>query len=153
MLIRKANQTETNMLLNMTVNVISESSMGFFQPDFQSGLTIFVSLLNSGAYYLIALDNNTIAGWVLVGPDFNPFHMQKTGSIISLYVFPEYIKLGLGKQLTTHALDVLKNQGFQKVQLNVFSGNPAKYLYEKIGFRDISNVMEVIFNKENGNIK
>ncbi|QGQ48456.1 GNAT family N-acetyltransferase [Metabacillus sediminilitoris] len=146
MLIRKAKQSELNMLLNMTVNVISESSMGFVQTNYQNGLASFVPFINSGAYYLIALDHQTIAGWVLLGPDFNPYHMQKTGSIISLYVFPAYRKKGVGKQLMEHALNELKNQGFQKAQLNVYLGNPAKNLYEKMGFRDISSVMEITFN-------
>lgn len=146
MLIRKAKQSELNMLLNMTVNVINESSMGFVQTNYQNGLASFVPFIYNGAYYLIALDHQTIAGWILLGPDFNPYHMQKTGSIISLYVFPAYRKKGVGKQLMEHALNELKNQGFQKVQLNVYLGNPAKNLYEKMGFRDISSVMEITFN-------
>jgi ribosomal protein S18 acetylase RimI-like enzyme len=147
MLIRRAKQSEINMLLNMTVNVISESSMDFVQTNYQSGLDSFVPFIHSGAYYLIALDQHSIAGWALLGPDFNPIHTKKTGTILSLYVFPSYRKKGVGKQLMEHALEELKKQGFQKVQLNVYLGNPAKNLYEKMGFRDISSIMEISFNE------
>jgi ribosomal protein S18 acetylase RimI-like enzyme len=146
--IRKANQAETNTLLQMTINVMDESSMGYVQKNIQNGLNAFVPLLNSGSYYLIAVENRSIAGWVLIGPDFNPLHIVKTGSIMSLYVFPPYRNFGVGKQLMIYALNELKNHGFQKVHLNVFTGNPAKHLYESLGFRDISQVMEIEFNKD-----
>jgi ribosomal protein S18 acetylase RimI-like enzyme len=133
----------------MSLNVMSESSMDFVQNDVQSGLNIFLPFLNSGGYYLIALENTMIAGWVLIGPDFNPINIQKTASVISLYVLPPYRKLGLGKQLMLHALHEFKNQGFKKVQLNVYTGNPAKLLYEQLGFNDISNVMELDLNNVN----
>lgn len=149
MLIRRANQIETNTLLHMSVNVMSESSMDFVQNNVQSGLNIFLPFLNSGGYYLVALENTMIAGWVLIGPDFNPINIQKTASVFSLYVLPPYRKLGLGKQLMLHALHEFKNQGFQKVQLNVYTGNPAKLLYEQLGFNDISIVMELDLNNIN----
>ena len=143
MIIRKADQNETNTLLYMTINVMSESTMGLVHNDVQMGMNMFVPLLNSGSYYLIAVDQNQIAGWVLIGPDFSPVNVQKTGSITSLYVFPFYRKIGLGKQLMQSAIQQLKAEGFQKVMLNVYTGNPAKQLYENLGFTDISTVMEL----------
>jgi len=144
MIIRKANQSETNTLLYMTINAMSESTMGLVHNDIQVGMNMFVPLLNSGSYYLIAVDQqNQIAGWILIGPDYNPINVQKTGTITSLYVFPIYRKTGLGEQLMKTAIQQLRNEGFQKVQLNVYSGNPAKRLYEKLGFTDISSVMEL----------
>ncbi|MBU7594225.1 GNAT family N-acetyltransferase [Metabacillus halosaccharovorans] len=143
MMIRKADQNETNTLLYMTINVMSESTMGLVHNDVQMGMNMFVPLLNSGSYYLIAVEQNQIAGWVLIGPDFSPVNVQKTGSITSLYVFPFYRKIGLGKQLMQSAIQQLKAEGFQKVMLNVYTGNPAKHLYENLGFTDISTVMEL----------
>ncbi|WP_026562988.1 GNAT family N-acetyltransferase [Bacillus sp. J37] len=143
MIIRKADQSETNTLLYMTINVMSESTMGLVHNDVQMGMNMFVPLLNSGSYYLIAVDQNQMAGWVLIGPDFSPVNVQKTGSITSLYVFPLYRKIGLGKQLMHSAIQQLKAEGFQKVMLNVYTGNPAKHLYENLGFTDVSTVMEL----------
>ena len=143
MLIKKANKAETNTLLHMTINVMDESSMGLVQNNPQSGLNIFVPLLNSGSYYFVALEGSTIAGWILIGPDFNPINSVKTATITSLYVFPSFRKAGIGKQLMIHGIEDLMMQGYQKVLLNVYTGNPAKRLYESLGFRDISNVMEI----------
>ncbi|WP_368658187.1 GNAT family N-acetyltransferase [Metabacillus halosaccharovorans] len=143
MMIRKADQNETNTLLYMTINVMSESTMGLVHNDVQMGMNMFVPLINSGSYYLIAIDQNQIAGWVLIGPDFSPVNVQKTGSITSLYVFPFYRKMGLGKELMQSAIQQLKAEGFRKVMLNVYTGNPAKYLYENLGFTDVSSVMEL----------
>jgi len=143
MIIRKADQSETNTLLYMTINVMSESTMGLVHNDVQMGMNMFVPLLNSGSYYLIAVDQNQMAGWVLIGPDFSPVNVQKTGSITSLYVFPLYRKIGLGKQLMHSAIQQLKAEGFHKVMLNVYTGNPAKHLYENLGFTDVSTVMEL----------
>ncbi|MCM3162512.1 GNAT family N-acetyltransferase [Metabacillus litoralis] len=146
MKIRKATQNETNSLLHMTINTMNESSMGTVKNDFHTGMNMFVPLLNSGAYYLIALDKQTIAGWVLLGPDFNPMNTRKTGSIIALYVFPQYRKAGIGKQLMNKAMQELKSEGYHKVQLNVFTGNPAKSLYKRLGFKEISSIMEMDIN-------
>ena len=122
---------------------MSESTMGLVHNDVQMGMNMFVPLINSGSYYLIAVDQNQIAGWVLIGPDFSPVNVQKTGSITSLYVFPFYRKMGLGKELMQSAIQQLKAEGFRKVMLNVYTGNPAKYLYENLGFTDVSSVMEL----------
>jgi ribosomal protein S18 acetylase RimI-like enzyme len=36
----------------------------------------------------------------------------------------------------------LKEKGYKKVQLNVFSGNRAKHLYQNLGFQEVSTLME-----------
>ncbi|MBZ5750043.1 GNAT family N-acetyltransferase [Metabacillus rhizolycopersici] len=151
LIIRKSSPIETNMLLEMTLNVMSESSMGFVKNNPQLGLNVFVPYLNNGAYYLVAIDKTMIVGWVLIGPDFNPLNTQNTGSILSLYVFPLYRKKGVGKQLMIRAFDEFKKQGFQKIQLNVYADNPAKQLYKRLGFSDVSSVMEIELNEGTGN--
>lgn len=41
---------------------------------------------------------------------------------------------GYGKKLVSYSINKLLDRGCQKVRLWVVEGNPAKYLYEKIGF-------------------
>ncbi|MGM7723462.1 GNAT family N-acetyltransferase [Metabacillus sp. Hm71] len=141
-IIRKATVMESNELLKLTVNVMNESSMGFVQNS-ENGFHAFIPLLNNGSYYLVALKDKMLLGWILIGPDFNPLNTVKTGSIASLYVFPPFRQLGIGKKLMQAALDDLRGQDYKKILLNVFSGNPAKRLYEQFGFRDVSTVMEM----------
>ncbi|MDQ0230853.1 GNAT family N-acetyltransferase [Metabacillus malikii] len=140
--IRKANQLETQQLIHLSALVMEESSMGQVKNSLENSQNAFMPLLNNGAYYLIATHHQHLCGWILIGPDFNPIHYEKTGSIISLYVYPEYRKHGIGKQLMLHALNEFRMNNYKKVQLNVFSGNPAKQLYESLGFYDISTIME-----------
>lgn len=140
-MIRKATSQETNTLLHMTIQAMNESSMGLVKNDLQRGLNMFVPLLNNGAYYIIAIKHNQIAGWVLIGPDFNPINEVKTGTITSVYVFPAFRNLGIGRQLMNSAIEELRKEGYVKVLLNVYTGNPAKSLYEDLGFTDLSTVM------------
>jgi len=146
MKIRRANIAETNELLQLTSYVMGESSMGYVPSDINIGYNVFSPLLNNGAYYLIAVKDHWIIGWVLIGPDFNPIHTEKTGSILSIYVFPDYRNEGVGKQLMMRALKELQQHNYRKVHLNVYTGNPAKILYEKLGFHDVSTVMEMNLN-------
>lgn len=41
---------------------------------------------------------------------------------------------GYGKKLVSYSVNKLLDRGFQKVSLWVVEGNPAKFLYEKLGF-------------------
>ncbi|WP_226668884.1 GNAT family N-acetyltransferase [Metabacillus litoralis] len=141
MIIRQATTQETNTLLHMTIQAMNESSMGLVKNDHQRGLNMFLPLLNSGAYYFVALEQNQIAGWILIGPDFNPINEVKTASITSIYVFPAFRKLGVGRKLMNFAIEDLRREGYLKVILNVYTGNPAKSLYKSLGFSDLSTVM------------
>ncbi|MCD7034371.1 GNAT family N-acetyltransferase [Metabacillus sp. GX 13764] len=143
MYIRRAYRHETNDLLKMTMLVVKESTMGYQENNEKKTYDMFAPLLQSGAYYLISAENNTLTGWVLIGKDYTAINDIPAGGIFSLFVFPEYRKLGVGKQLMQAAIAELKEQNYQKVLLNVFAGNPAKRLYQELGFRDVSSIMEL----------
>lgn len=122
---------------------VNESTMGYQENDEKKTFENFVPLLRSGAYYLISADRNVLTGWILVGREFNSFSNARVGAIFSLFVYPQYRKLGIGKELMLAAIEELKKQGFEKVQLNVFAGNPARFLYEELGFKEVSRIMEM----------
>ncbi|MGD6895893.1 N-acetyltransferase family protein [Bacillus infantis] len=145
MFIRKANRAETEQLLYTTVHVMEESSMGHLQNDPQKGLGAFIPALQSGAFFYVAVHDYNILGWLMAGRDTNPVNGNNAAFLYSLYVFPPYRKLGVGRMLMSHAVEVFRREGYEKVQLNVFQGNPAKRMYEKFGFHDISTVMEIKF--------
>lgn len=143
MFIRRAFPDETNYLLKLMAQAVNESTMGYQENNEQKTFENFVPLLRSGAYYLISADRNMLTGWVLIGKEFNSFSNAKAGAIFSLFVYPQYRKLGIGKELMLAAIEELKNHGFEKVQLNVFAGNPARLLYEELGFKEVSRIMEM----------
>ena len=61
------------------------------------------------------------------------------------FVVPEFRALGLGEALVLHSFDVARRHGFDALQFNfVFESNPARRLYERLGFEIIGRVPEVI---------
>jgi ribosomal protein S18 acetylase RimI-like enzyme len=143
LIIRKANEREEARLLQKTGKTIEESTAGFAQNDNQASADMFDLLLKSGAYYLIAQEHNLIKGWILIGQDFSTLKPVQTAGIFSLYVNPEYRSSGIGRKLINYAITELKQQGYQQVQLYVFTGNPAKRLYEQLGFKEICALMSL----------
>lgn len=143
MIIRKANENEIKYILHNSKKVAHEASMGYVHPhsDFAKQMALF-SLANGG-YYLVAVEDGIIKGWILVDVTMNPFENETIGLLAELFVLREYRKMRIGERLMIKALEDLKSRGLKKVQLNVFAGNPAKKLYERIGFRQVSTVMEI----------
>lgn len=57
------------------------------------------------------------------------------GEIISIYLLPEYVGKGCGRQLMERALSELRKQGYTKTFLWVLEeNNRARAFYEKMGF-------------------
>ena len=65
------------------------------------------------------------------------------GEIISIYLLPEYVGKGYGRQLMERALSELKKAGYFKAFLWVLEENSkARAFYEKMGFKLSSEVIE-----------
>jgi ribosomal protein S18 acetylase RimI-like enzyme len=61
------------------------------------------------------------------------------------FVVPTHRGCGLGEALVRHSFDVARDHGFDAMQFNyVFESNPARRLYERLGFEVIGRVPEVI---------
>ena len=145
MTIRLANEMETDYILKLTGQVIEESTIGYSINNFQSGYNMFLPLIRNGAYYIVDEENGWLKGWALLGLERNVMTGKTFGNLFHLYVFPGNRNIGIGKNLIKAAIQNLKASGIDTIQLNVFTGNSAKSLYEKLGFRSISNIMEFNF--------
>ena len=55
--------------------------------------------------------------------------------LASIHVVPELRQRGLGRLLLDHYMEDARTQGFAKLTLSVFRGNPAQFLYESAGFQ------------------
>jgi len=55
--------------------------------------------------------------------------------LASIHVLPELRQRGLGRLLLDHYMNDARIQGFAKLTLSVFHGNPAQFLYESAGFQ------------------
>lgn len=57
--------------------------------------------------------------------------------ISGVAVFPQYRGKGLGTRLMQFAEDKARESGLSKLSLIVFEDNPAKRLYESLGYREV----------------
>ncbi|RYG71431.1 GNAT family N-acetyltransferase [Lentibacillus lipolyticus] len=105
-------------------------------------INVLLDTIKSGGYYLVWEENNVIKGWIGVGKTIEQPLGRKAGMIPELYVFPSYRREGIGQKLCKEACRRLKQEGCKVVQLNVFKGNRARQMYEKLGFNEVFTVME-----------
>ncbi|WP_068676557.1 GNAT family N-acetyltransferase [Oceanobacillus sp. Castelsardo] len=147
MTIRKATYRETRKILDHSLEVLKEASMGYVIPTKEKARQMVFPFLSDG-YYLIYIENNVIMGWIAVASTIDYYSDDTVGIIPELYVLPAYRKQGLAKILCKEALNLLKEEGHTRVQLNVFSGNHIKHLYQKLGFQEVSTLMEIKLDNE-----
>ena len=141
MTIRKATYEETQSILNYHLEVLKEATMGYVKPSREKAIEMMTPFLNGGGYYLVRVKNNAIQGWVGLGRVIDQNTDEVVGFINEMYVLPPYRKQGAAEKLCKAAFIQLRGEGHKKVQLNVYAGNHAKHLYEKLGFNDVSTLM------------
>ncbi|PAV29193.1 GNAT family N-acetyltransferase [Virgibacillus profundi] len=147
MTIRKATYHETQEILDYSIDVLKEASMGYVIPTQEKAHQMVFSFLSAG-YYLVYIEKNVIKGWIAVTSTIDYYTDDTVGIIPEIYVLPNYRRQGLAEILFKEALKLLKEEGYTKVQLNVFSGNHIKHLYQKLGFQEISTLMEIKLDNE-----
>ena len=89
---------------------------------------------NPSWHTLVCLEDGQIIGTSsFCKSRFNVF--EGYGEIISIYLLPEYVGKGCGRQLMERALSELRKQGYTKAFLWVLEeNNRARAFYEKMGF-------------------
>ncbi|WP_051348723.1 GNAT family N-acetyltransferase [Peribacillus kribbensis] len=143
MTIRRANPMETDYILQISGGLVQESSAGHLENQGQNGYNLFLPMLQNGAYYLIDEDFGKLKGFILLGTHRHQMTGRTIGLLLHVYVFPGFRKSGIGRMLMQSAIHELHARGIDTIQLNVYTGNPAKSLYEKLGFTSVSAVMEL----------
>lgn len=147
MVIRKASYGETQKILNHAIEIMKEATMGQVEPTEEKAHQMISSFLSGEGYYLVHADkDNILQGWIGIGKTLDFYTGEMVGIIPEIFVLPTYRKQGIAEKLCKQALSHLKAEGYQKVQLHVFSGNHAKHLYQKLGFREVSTLMAMDLN-------
>ena len=72
------------------------------------------------------------AVWVRNMKDYGYFDDQTPS--LSISFLPDFRRQGLGQQLMTAMLDLLKAKGYPSVSLSVSKDNPAARFYQRLGF-------------------
>lgn len=132
--IRRPNETEFNEILLHSPKAVSDGTLGEAKPSMEKIKKLVEPLIEKGGYYLIAIEENQLMGWVLAGAATDQFTDKAVGFIYELFVLEEFRGAGLSKLLMNSAINELKTAGYSEVRLSTFSGNKAIKLYEDIGF-------------------
>ncbi|GAA0438460.1 GNAT family N-acetyltransferase [Lentibacillus halophilus] len=144
MAIKKAGREALEFIYNHAAVVQKEATAGYMTPRTVESV-VLSDTLAGGGYYLVYEDGMAIKGWIGIGKMTDPLTEERTGMISELYVFPLYRRQGIGQKLCKEACRQLKRDGYSKVQLNVFEGNDAQTFYKRLGFTEVSTLMEKIF--------
>ena len=92
--------------------------------------SIASELENDLALWLVAVDGNTVAGYV------GSQSVLGETDMMNIAVSPDYRRQGIGEKLVTELVEGLKVRGNHSLMLEVRASNiPAQKLYEKLGFR------------------
>src|SRR5690625_3936127 len=121
---------------------MKEATMGLIEVNQTTASQVAESILQSGGYYLVYEKDGDIRGWLGVSEYFNAYAKRREAIIAELYVQPNDRKKGIAKRLVDFALQEFKMNGYQKVHIHVYKGNPALRLYEQFGFQEISTMLE-----------
>ena len=94
--------------------------------------SISSELENSLSYWLVALEGDTVAGYI-----GSQTVMGET-DMMNVAVHPDHRRKGIAEALVIGLVEALKKQGSHCLTLEVRASNePAKKLYEKLGFSQI----------------
>lgn len=140
-MIRRATNQELQFIQDYAPMVQQEATLGYMNGNAQM-INYDMVQAYKGEYHVLVKEG-TLCGWVLMGETVLPYEQERVGMVLELYVLPNWRKHGCGEWLMRYALDLYRSRNFKKVQLNVFAGNHAKKLYDKLGFRDVSTLMEM----------
>lgn len=100
--------------------------------------------IEHGAYFLVAREDDELAGWVQVDKSVDWITTKEIGWINDVYVKKSFRGRGHATRLLKRALLELKDRNYDEVRLNVYTFNEqAIHLYEKVGFTDVCKFMKL----------
>ena len=91
----------------------------------------------------VARHDGRLAGSYYLKPNFpgRAAHIANAG----YFVVPALRGRGIGEALVRHSLDEARRLGFDAMQFNlVFESNPARRLYERLGFHAVGRIPEAV---------
>lgn len=92
--------------------------------------SISLELSNPLSYWLVAVDEDTVVGYV------GSQTVLGESDMMNLAVHPYHQRQGIGERLVLALIEGLKEKGSRCLTLEVRASNvPAKKLYEKLGFQ------------------
>ena len=124
MIVKKLSVSEVDLIIELYANLFCDG----WNKD------MFISSFNGGRFLCLgAFNNESLVGVITLTLGLDDADIE------SVFTAPKYRKQGVADLLIDSALEQIKNQGLNKVLLEVRESNsPAKNLYFKHGFKEIS---------------
>lgn len=94
---------------------------------------------------ILAKDGKIIAAALCT--DYRSLDGSKTALLVDIFVDRAYRGKGIAKKLLLFSLGALKKYGYEECALWVSTGNPARIMYDKLGFRD-TETTEIFYYKK-----
>jgi ribosomal protein S18 acetylase RimI-like enzyme len=77
-----------------------------------------------------------VVGFAVTGPSEDADADQRTGEVYAIYLEPDRVGTGVGRELFQHAIGDLRDRGFSAVTLWVLETNElARRFFERAGWR------------------
>ncbi|MDY0407434.1 GNAT family N-acetyltransferase [Virgibacillus soli] len=132
--IRRPDDYELEKIMLLSPQALFDGTLGEVRPTIEKIKSLIEPLLEKGSYYLIAIEEGKLLGWILIGASREQFTDKMNGFIYELFVLEEFRGKGISKRLLRTAVDELRQNGYSEVRLSAYAGNQAIKLYEKMGF-------------------
>lgn len=100
------------------------------------------AIIPLGGFVLIAKNNNDIVGAVVINKTGMQGYIPEN-ILVYIATHKEFRGMGIGEELMNKSLDIAKGS----IALHVEPDNPAKFLYEKVGFTN--KYLEMRFTHKN----
>lgn len=155
-MLRTATRRDREEIQRMSLGLLDEHRTSYGSDVVRGSRTrrYVARLVNShvrkGAV-IVAQRGDTLVGFVLLSQArFTLQTSRPTGSITDIYVVPHERGRGVGTRLLTAGLRWLRSSGYDRVVLNVAAKNPARHLYQRLGFSTFSESMELDLDSHDG---
>ncbi|MBI1351058.1 MAG: GNAT family N-acetyltransferase [Actinomycetales bacterium] len=141
MIFRAANAGDMGLITRATLENLNWQGAGFHsedirrEPQFAHYLSTFVA---PGDFGVVAEEDGLPAGvcWAVTLPASDAGYGFVSDDIpeVSVTVFEPFRRRGIGRELLAHLIDEAGRRGCSAISLSVEDGNPARELYESLGF-------------------
>jgi ribosomal protein S18 acetylase RimI-like enzyme len=140
--IREARDGDTDELFGLYVLVVEEGRAFPAGPP-ASREQFERAWIREKTAVLVARSGDRLAGSYHVLPNFSgrAAHIANAGYM----VHPDFRRQGIGRMLVEHSIAEARRLGFDALMFNlVFESNPARRLYEQLGFEAVGRVPEAV---------
>lgn len=113
-------------------NIISKEQIDFMFGEMYTPEALWKQMDFLGHRFFIAEENEVVVGFASFSEMIH--EKEKTAKVHKLYFLPSTHKKGFGRKMLSHIEELLREENYQYLVLNVNRGNPAFHFYQKLNY-------------------